>query len=98
MRNYVASVAVDRSGEVAAVAAPRGGLAIVVDLASGRYLGRYEMENVFGVAPAPRNDGFMMTSGNGVLAKTMGKGADTRLERLPQALVAAWDNHIVAMG
>ena len=92
MRNYVASLCVDPTGETAVIAAPRGGLAVVVDVRSGRYLARHAMPNVFGVAARRDGSGFLMSSGNGQLAALTG-------EPLPQtqALARAWDNHLVAL-
>lgn len=92
MRNYVASLTVDPAGETAVITAPRGGLAVVVDVASGRYLARHAMSNVFGVAARRDRQGFLLASGDGALATLTG-------EPLPraQALARAWDNHLVAL-
>ena len=96
IRNYVASLAVDRRGETAIIAAPRGGLAVVVDIASGRYVAEYALADVFGVAARPDGAGFMLAAGDGALAATVAKPADT-IREFPHALAAAWDNHLVAL-
>lgn len=96
MRNYVASLAVDPSGETALVAAPRGGIAVAIDVASGRFLARHAMPNVFGVAPRTGDGGYVLISGNGelgVLASISGAIAIR-----PRAAVAAWDNHVTLVG
>ena len=97
MRNYVASLAVDGSGETALIAAPRGGIAVAVDVASGNYLARHRMENVFGVAPGSDSRGFVLVSGNGEFGRLSGSGA-VAIETRPNGLAVAWDNHIRRVG
>ncbi len=92
MRNYVASLAVNRSGETAVITAPRGGLAVVVDVTSGRYLAHRTMPNVFGVAARRGGTGFLLATGNGALATLTGEPLSGA-----QALATAWDNHLVAL-
>lgn len=92
IRNYVASVAVDKAGERAVIAAPRGGLAVVIDVATGRFVSRHDFANVFGAAPCRDGAGFLLSSGDGQMATLDGKpvpGAAT--------LARAWDNHLVAL-
>lgn len=100
MRNYVASVAVDRQGSTGVITAPFGGMAVFIDIASGRYLGQQLMDNVFGVAPGKDGHGFVLTSGNGPIASVMASdiGAASGMRAHQQSLVAAWDNHLVAVG
>ncbi|MFV0298890.1 MAG: DUF1513 domain-containing protein [Hyphomicrobiaceae bacterium] len=100
MRNYVASLDSDAAGETAIISAPRGGLAIVVEVRSGRYLGRYELEQVFGVArstPATRTAAFVMTSGSGALAEAGLLSEGGVVSARPQAIAKAWDNHLLAL-
>jgi hypothetical protein len=105
VRNYVASLDVDRNGETAVIAAPHGGLAVVMEVATGRYLAHYDMANVFGVAGG--RSGFLLTSSDGGLASADGLAGVSRplvpLTRLAgqgssgEGLASAWDNHIAAV-
>ena len=103
MRNYVASVAVDGRGETGIVTAPFGGLAVAVDIASGRYLKHVTLDNVFGAA-AGRAGGFsgetfVLTSGGGSVASVpVARGsAASSLQLHAQTLATAWDNHLTAI-
>ena len=107
MRNYVASVAVDAQGQTGVITAPYGGIAVIVDVVSGRFVGQRALDNVFGVAAktCPGNDGsdkpggdsFVLSSGNGLVA-SFAASAEAGLQPLPQSLAAAWDNHLAAIG
>ena len=94
VRNYIGAVAIDATREVALVSAPRGGVAIAVEIASGRYLRHYDMPKVYGVTG--QGEGFLLTGTDGSLAKT--QGASTALASLHQPDVAFWDDHAVAIG
>ena len=76
----------------ALVAAPRGGIAVAVEVGSGRYLGHHAMPGVFGVAPRTVDNGFVLVSGSGELGILNHTG--TALAIKPQSAVAAWDNHV----
>jgi uncharacterized protein len=95
IRNYVASVAIGRRGETALITAPRGDLAVLVEVATGRYQAHYDMTDVFGVAH--HEDGFLLTAGDGGMA-SVGGDRWSRRDARPQSLVAAWDNHLLAVG
>src|SRR5690606_14435843 len=66
LRGYISSVAVDASGEIAAVTASRGGLVVFIDIATGRLLGERNLVDVSGVAPSA--NGFLLTTGMGEIA------------------------------
>lgn len=83
LRGYISSVAVDHSGEIAALTASRGGRVVFVDVATGLVKGYRELTDVSGVAPAP--SGFLLTTGKGLVA--MG-AASARTDW-------NWDNHAV---
>ncbi|MEZ5855925.1 MAG: DUF1513 domain-containing protein [Hyphomicrobiaceae bacterium] len=97
MRNYVASLDGDAAGTTVVVTAPRGGLAVVLDAGSGRYLGRYRLDKVFGVARARRQGSFVLTSGEGVLARARAIKESNAVELQRHSLVRAWDNHLLAL-
>jgi hypothetical protein len=94
LRDYIGSVTVDAAGEIIAATSPKGGLAVLFDSLTGRYLGARELEDVCGVAPASHPGAMLLTSGNGAL----------RLQQIPSGdAIAArdepvhWDNHVVRL-
>jgi len=93
IRNYVASVAVDQRGESAVIAAPNGGLAILIEVATGRCLATCDMPDVFGAAE--HGDGFLLTGGNGAMARVGGALWSHRHASPAHRLASAWDNHLV---
>lgn len=68
MRNYVGSVAADSAGRIIATSSPVGNRVVFWDAMAKRCLGWLGLEDGCGVAPAA-GDGFMLSSGLGVLAK-----------------------------
>lgn len=95
IRNYVASVTVGRTGETAVITAPNGGLAVVIEVATGRCLATHDMSDVFGVAG--HHDGFLLTAGNGEMANIDGDHWSQH-RPLRHRLASAWDNHLMAVG
>ena len=94
MRGYCGSAAVDFSGTVLGVSAPRGGLAVFWHLASGRFLSTSEIVDGCGIAPGSAPARFVVTSGLGgaflVDARTGEKrGTAPRLNPGNH-----WDNHL----
>lgn len=87
MRNYCGSVAFSGNGQRFAVSSPRGGLITIWD-GDGRYLEALEIEDGCGLAP--RDDGFLLTSGQGVVT------SGTPSVRRTHAAVA-FDNHLMAI-
>ncbi len=108
MRNYVASVAVDTHGETGIITAPFGGLAVAIDMTSGRYVKHATLDNVFGAAAGTSGGDaggtFILTSGNGPVATmpatsvtaASGTAATSRQLHAP-GIVAAWDNHLTVV-
>lgn len=92
LQNYVGSVAADASGEVAAATSPRGGMAVLIDIAKGRAIGARRLADVCGVAPRHAGAGFLLTTGFGQIARWIAPGDELEvLRRAPMA----WDNHAV---
>ena len=92
LKGYVASVAVDRSGESAAATSPRGGVVLYFDVGSRRFAGLGTFADASGVAGRQGNPGFVLTSGSGRFASANGSNV-TKLGEHP----LAWDNHVTAI-
>jgi hypothetical protein len=90
LRNYIGSVAADRSGEIVAASAPKGGLVTYWDVAGRRYLGSCSLSDGCGLAPTHRSASFLLTSGEGWLVTAEAGGAVSR-----QASDFQWDNHAI---
>ncbi len=90
LRNYIGSVAADRSGGIVAASAPKGGQVTYWDVTGRRYLGASDLRDGCGLAPTHRSASFLLTSGEGWLV-TAGPNA------LPVRLASRfqWDNHAV---
>jgi hypothetical protein len=90
LRNYIGSVAADRSGGIVAASAPKGGLVTYWDVAGRRYLGACSLSDGCGLAPTHRSASFLLTSGAGWLVTAAAGGAMSR-----QASDFQWDNHAI---
>ncbi|MEM6440999.1 MAG: DUF1513 domain-containing protein, partial [Pseudomonadota bacterium] len=94
LRGYAGSIAVDRSGEAAALTAPRGGLALIFagpDLSFDRAVLR---PDVCGVAAG--GDGFVFTDGGGGVLRAWA-GSERSIETSAASAGRAWDNHLVSL-
>ena len=90
LRNYIGSVAADRSGGIVAASAPKGGLVTYWDVAARRYLGASSLNDGCGLAPTHRSAQFLLTSGEGWLVTSDASGAMSRHLSAYQ-----WDNHAI---
>jgi hypothetical protein len=90
LRNYIGSMAADRSGGIVAASAPKGGLVTYWDVAGRRYLGSCSLSDGCGLAPTHRSASFLLTSGEGWLVTAEASGAVSR-----QASDFQWDNHAI---
>ncbi len=97
LRHYVGSVAVDRSGTIAAASAPKGGLAVYVDVATGRYLGVTEIADVCGLAPAEAACELILTSGTGLIRTEHADMARIAITQADVTAPVSWDNHIASL-
>ncbi|MGI9435294.1 MAG: DUF1513 domain-containing protein [Geminicoccaceae bacterium] len=94
MRHYAGSVAVDRSGQLIAISAPRGGLVTFWDVAERQYIGNAKTLDGSGVASGKEPGSFVVTSGNGdVLSAKPFLDEFKSLEILSLGQ-ARWDNHL----
>jgi uncharacterized protein len=94
LNNYTGAVALDRSGRLIAATSPRGSRAAFWDRQSGRYLGLANLSDVCGVAPAPLEGTFVVSSGNAGVR--IARAAAHDLERVGGSDLDRymWDNHI----
>lgn len=95
LKNYIGSLAVDKSGEVVAASAPRGDMITFWRAADGSFLGRRQLADGCGVAAGVGRHGFLMTSGAGVIC--VGRAPDVPAAKTDTAIKTAyhWDNHAV---
>lgn len=93
MRNYIGSVTADADGAIVAASAPKGGLVTYWDVAARRYLGTCELGDGCGLAPTHRSASFLLSSGEGWLARAEADGTMSR-----QSSPFHWDNHAILVG
>jgi len=94
LRGYISSVAMDTSGEFAAVTSSHGSRVLFLDVSSGKLLAERQISDVSGVAPSPENGGFLLTSGDGTILA----GASAKEDGEPHINSAVhWDNHAVKL-
>ena len=94
MRHYGGSVAVDRSGALIAVSAPRGNLVTFWHGREGRYLTSVDIQDGCGVAPTDRAGEFMLAGGEGAI--NLVRPLTDEIDRIDvEGLARArWDNHL----
>lgn len=92
LSGYVSSIACDRAGELVAVTSSKGARALVLDIASGRVVHTRALEDVSGIAPAPRPSEFLMTAGTGHIEHVDAREAARATDA---ATPWMWDNHAV---
>ncbi len=90
LSGYISSVAVDASGELAAVTSSKGAVATMIDIASGNVVGSVTCNDISGIASAVLPKTFLVTSGQGVVGEATAKGFHQSAETSWQ-----WDNHAV---
>ncbi|MGI9507458.1 MAG: DUF1513 domain-containing protein, partial [Geminicoccaceae bacterium] len=94
MRHYGGSVAVDQTGRLIAVSAPRGNLVTFWDGAEGRYLTSTELQDGCGVAPTDRPEEFMLTGGGGDIRLARPLTGDMDRIEVNGLASTRWDNHL----
>ena len=97
MENYVGSVAMDRSGQVAALSSPRGSIVTYWDVGSKRYLGETQVADVCGLAPGQEARMFLLTSGTGRVETLQAADAASVIRANPALAAYQWDNHAAAL-
>lgn len=85
LKNYVGSIAANPEAGTVAISSPRGNCMMVLDGGSGRVIMQRHLDNVCGMARS--GDGFLASTGNGVLFSTNGGNVDSGPLR--------WDNHLL---
>jgi hypothetical protein len=94
LAGYVTSLAIDSSGEFAAVTSARGNMVLLIEVATGRVRRTIRLDDVSGVAASGVRGAFLTATGHGRLT-TIDPAVDAvggaRLTRWQ------WDNHAVAL-
>ncbi len=85
LKNYIGSIAINRSGTQIAVTSSRGGSVVLIDAQSHRVEDHFSFRSATGVAPA-QDPSFAVTSGTGRHVNTSA-GA-------PRQSEVRWDNHL----
>ncbi len=93
LKGYISSVAVDRSGQIAALTSSRGAVAVLLDLKTQRLLRTVTMQDISGIAPGCGTRDFLTTSGHGVIARV---SADVPTRTTVSRTAWQWDNHAIA--
>jgi hypothetical protein len=83
-------VAVDASGEIAAVTSSRGAVATMIDIASGTVVRSVTCRDVSGISPSAIPKAFLVTSGDGLIGQASNGGFVQSAETPWQ-----WDNHAI---
>lgn len=99
LRNYIASVAVNASGEHAIATAPRGGIAVVIEVSTGAQVAAIELADVYGAAPSP-GSGFMLSSEAGTIAGAAAAGRPGAAYAATGSMAQPFtlDNHLAFVG
>jgi len=98
LRGYCGSIAIDRTGTVAAATSPHGGYAALWNVPERRYLGGVELRDGCGIAAAEQPGQFLFTSGSGTrLLIDAARGVTSRVLERPASGLPLWDNHLTAM-
>ena len=90
MNGYAGSAAISADGALVAITSPRGGLLQVHDMKTGALVAAHALADVCGLAAMP--DGFLFTTGEGVVGRVTDRRVDTLARHDCQ-----WDNHLVAL-
>jgi hypothetical protein len=94
LAGYVSSVAVDASGEVAAITSSRGNLTAMIEISSGRLVHTVSCADISGVSATRVPRTFLTTSGAGVVLPVSTNDAPAQAVTTPWS----WDNHAVIIG
>ncbi len=98
LRGYMGSSAIDQSGVIAAVSAPRGNMVTFWDTRNRNYLGRVKVFDCCGIAAFGSTGIFIITSGGGgVILHDVITENSTSLNT-SYSLSRRWDNHITVAG
>ncbi|ATG42711.1 putative protein in bacteria [Phaeobacter piscinae] len=92
LNGYGGSVAFSRDGTQIAVTSPRGGVVQIADCTTGALLRERRLADVCGLAS--NADGFVVTTGQGLLAQLSTSQAD-HPPHIRARTDLAWDNHLI---
>lgn len=94
LRNYVSSIATDRSGRFAMATSAKGSMALLIDLEKRLVVRELPLADVSGVARGANATSFILSSGEGTTHVL--PGADSAPRQLARHDYA-WDNHAVSL-
>jgi len=97
MNDYVGSVCVNESAEVAAFSSPRGDLVLFWQLITGEYLGFHRFADVSGLTNSVDGSRIVLSSSSGQLRAIDAQSLAP--QQLPPLSIpdVAWDNHLSAL-
>lgn len=84
-RNYIGSVAANRDAGLVAVSSPEGNAWAMIEAKTGKVMAKNDLVEVCGLAPD--RDGFLATTGGGLIVAPDGEQAER-----PDYV---WDNHML---
>ena len=91
LRQYVSSIAIDCSGQMAAVTSSRGQQVVLLDVDRRAVVGLRRFADVSGVAANATDKQFIITSGSGQIARVDLAAQDQR----GSTANWSWDNHVI---
>lgn len=94
LRHYVGSVAVDKTGEIAAFTSSRGQQAVFFDVSSRKVIRIHGLPDVSGVAPVPHGNSFVLTGGGGDVAQIKARNKQLSTSR---KVSWHWDSHAISV-
>jgi len=97
LRFYIGSVASDVSGRYVVATSPKGGVAGLWSLTSGRFLGGLKVMDVCGLAADSESGHFWLTSGLGDVVRVSADNEGLQVRGQWRA-DAAFDNHLAFLG
>ncbi|WP_417667770.1 DUF1513 domain-containing protein [Roseibium sp.] len=94
LKSYIGSVVANRSGDVIATSAPRGGQILFWSASDGTFLGAQQVIDGCGVAPIDESS-FLISDGTGGLSYLEDPTAYPDVLSRPAGV--SWDNHMLAL-
>ncbi len=92
-QNYIGSIRFDASGFFIMASAPKGGISLIWEVASRRYLGSFQTVDASAIAPVLKSGAFVVAGGDGSVHRIkVSERMEPRKETSGSAI--DWDNHL----